>query len=56
MSRIHTIMKKILIKAYSDGKVLQSKRSGEWVDFVPQNQIDTPNLDYGGVENWRIKP
>lgn len=45
-----------LIMAYKSGKTIQSKSSGEWKDFVPQNQVDSPNWEYMGIENWRIKP
>lgn len=55
----HTIMEKtkeMLLKAYKEGKTIQSKSSGNWKDFEPQNQLDYPNFDYGSIENWRIKP
>ena len=49
--------KENIIKAYSEGKIIQSNHhTGDWNDFVPQNQVDRPNLDYGDKDNWRIKP
>ena len=48
--------KELILKAYSEGKIIQSNHSGDWSDFVPQNQVDKPNLDYGTIDNWRIKP
>ena len=51
----HKIIEK-LEKAFREGKTIQSKSSGEWVDFVRQNQLDSPNWDYKGVDNWRVKP
>jgi hypothetical protein len=44
-----------LIKAWEAGKIIQSKSSGKWKDFERQNQVDSPNWEYGGVENWRVK-
>lgn len=51
-----THIKQELIRAYSIGKTIQSNHSGKWEDFVPQNQVDRPNFDYGNIDNWRIKP
>jgi hypothetical protein len=51
----HKIIEK-LEKAFREGKTIQSKSSGEWVDFVRHNQLDSPNWDYKGVDNWRVKP
>jgi len=48
--------KEMLSKAYKEGKTIQSKSSGKWKDFEPHNQLDSPNFDYGGIDNWRIKP
>ena len=48
--------KEEIIKAFNEGKVIQSKTSGKWKDFERQNQLDKPNLELGGIENWRIKP
>lgn len=45
-----------LLEAYKKGKTIQSNHTGEWKDFVPQNQLDRPNLNYGTLDNWRIKP
>ena len=48
--------KELILKAFKEGKTVQSKNGNEWKDFIPQNQLDTPNLDYRGIDNWRIKP
>lgn len=48
--------KQQLLTAYSIGKTIQYNHSGKWEDFVPQNQVDRPNFDYGNIDNWRIKP
>lgn len=48
--------RKVLLDAYYNGQTIQSNHSGGWSDFVPQNQVDKPNLDYGNETNWRIKP
>lgn len=42
--------------AYESGKILQVKYDGEWIDFVPQNQLDSPNFEHSGIINWRVKP
>jgi len=47
--------KEMLLKAYREGKTIQSFNSIEWTDFVPQNQVDSPNFDYM-PDNWRVKP
>lgn len=53
---METIYKKEqILKAFKEGKTIQSKDGDEWVDFIPQNQVDKPNLDYRGIDNWRIK-
>ena len=44
-----------LIKAWNEGKTIQSKSSGKWKDYERQNQLDSPNWEYGGIENWRVK-
>lgn len=44
------------MKAFKEGKIIQSNNGSEWKDFMPQNQLDIPNLDYRGACNWRIKP
>lgn len=48
--------KESLLKAYKEGKTIQCNHTGEWHDFIPQNQVDCPNFDYGTLDNWRIKP
>lgn len=48
--------KEIILEAYKQGKTIQSGGEGDWEDFVPQNQLDRPNVDYGGENYWRIKP
>ena len=48
--------KEVLSKAYKEGKIIQSNNSGEWINFEPQNQVDSPNFDYKSIDNWRIKP
>lgn len=48
--------KEEILQAYSEGKTIQANHSGKWTDFVSQNQVDKPNLDYGTLDNWRIKP
>jgi hypothetical protein len=48
--------KQEILEAYKKGKTIQANHTGEWHDFVPQNQVDRPNLDYGEEENWRVKP
>lgn len=46
-----------LMDAFESGKTLQVLRGKEWLDFVPQNPLDRPNLDHGLLTtNWRIKP
>ena len=47
--------KEKLIIAWESGKTIQSKSSGKWEDFEKHNQLDKPNWEYGGIENWRIK-
>lgn len=48
--------KESLLEAYRNGKTIQSNHTGRWHDFIPQNQVDSPNFDYGTLDNWRIKP
>ena len=48
--------KETLEEAYKSGKTIQCKSSGQWKDFIPQNQLDKPNWEYTGINNWRIKP
>jgi hypothetical protein len=45
-----------LEKAFREGKTIQSNNSGKWVDFVRQNQLDSPNWEYQSIDNWRVKP
>lgn len=49
--------KEEILEAYRQGKKIQT-RSGtqDWHDFVPQNQLDRPNVDHGYTGEWRIKP
>lgn len=47
--------KEIILKGYNNNKTIQSNHCGKWKDFVPQNQLDKPNLNYGDESNWRIK-
>lgn len=53
---METLLKEQILKAFKEGKTIQSRNGNEWKDFIPQNQVDKPNLDYGGIDNWRIKP
>ena len=48
--------KEIILKAFKEGKTIESRDGNGWKDSIPQNQLDKPNLDYGGIDNWRIKP
>ena len=49
--------KEEILEAYRQGKKIQTKSgTQDWHDFVPQNQLDRPNVNYGTQENWRIKP
>jgi hypothetical protein len=50
--------KQEILDAYIQGKTIQCNMpDGKWWhDFVPQNQLDRPNVDYGTKNNWRIKP
>jgi len=48
--------KEIILEAYKEGKTIQYNHSGEWKDFIPHNQLDRPNLNYGTLDNWRVKP
>ena len=48
--------KESLLKAYEEGKTIQSNFSGDWKDFEPHNQLDRPNFEHGSLDNWRIKP
>jgi hypothetical protein len=45
-----------LQKAFDEGKTLQVYCFNHWKDFVRQNQLDSPNFEHSGIENWRIKP
>ena len=46
-----------ILEAFSKGKTIQSNHDGKgWKDYERQNQLDKPNLDYGDISNWRIKP
>jgi hypothetical protein len=49
-------MENTLLLAYESGKTLQVRYCGHWEDFVPHNQLDSPNFEHSGIENWRIKP
>jgi len=51
-----TDWKEQIALAYKQGKTIQANHTGEWHDFIPQNQVDRPNLDHGTEDNWRIKP
>jgi hypothetical protein len=55
-SQINSNWKELILEAYRNGKTIQANHIGEWHDFVPQNQVDRPNLDYGTEDNWRVKP
>lgn len=49
--------KEEIMEAYCQGKTIQSNNfSAVWCDWVPQNQLDKPNLGFGSHNNWRIKP
>lgn len=49
--------KQEILDAFSKGKTIQCNSFTEdWCDFLPQNQVDRPNLDFGSQNNWRIKP
>jgi hypothetical protein len=49
--------KTAILEAYQNGRVIESKHTGDWNwhAFVPHNQLDKPNLDYGEEKNWRIR-
>lgn len=47
--------KESILQAYREGKIIQSNHSGKWKDFIPQNQVDRPNVNYGSEKNWRVK-
>jgi hypothetical protein len=49
--------KQELLEAYAQGKTIQSCNNKDvWTDFVPQNKLDRPNVNYGDINHWRIKP
>lgn len=43
-----------IIDSFNNGKTVQFDSNGKWIDFVPQNNLDKPNLKNGS--NWRVKP
>jgi len=45
-----------LIQSFEQGKTIQYNQSGNWKDYVRQNQLDSPNFEYGNIDNWRVKP
>ena len=47
-----------ILEAFKQGKTIQARKGKEeeWHDFIPQNQLDRPNINYGNWDNWRIKP
>ena len=56
MKKEEKIKRAEIMEAYNKGKKVQCLFRGKWEDFVPQNQVDSPNLDFQGIDNWRIKP
>jgi hypothetical protein len=46
-----------ILEAFEQGKTIQANHNSTyWHDYVPQNQLDRPNLEYGTEANWRVKP
>jgi hypothetical protein len=49
--------KEQILEAFKQGKTIQCNHNTNfWSSFVPQNQLDRPNVNYGTEKNWRIKP
>ena len=56
MTKEEEIKRAAIMEAYNKGQIVQCLYNGKWNDFIPQNQVDRPNLDFQGIDNWRIKP